>query len=217
MWDLEVFFVGERKLDLLCSQSATPAPALLFLILLLFLLLRQRKSFRVRVFCFLNIEQFSVLLSQSAWVFPKMGFESGQFRARRIWDVCHFWKLPLNVCIPIGINYQTLSTISHPKRLTCRCQNMLFFLLSRLLAPYGIFNFFLLSEIIYRGGTHFTGFILDSARTMHWSAKRFINQEQCGKSIVEGYAYEKWSRPRRIVVTHVTSPILHAAMLFCYI
>ena len=43
----------------------------------------------------------SALSSQSAWVFPKMGFELGKFRARRIWEVCYFWKLPSALLISI--------------------------------------------------------------------------------------------------------------------
>ena len=83
---------------------------------------------------------------------------------------------------------KTIFTISYPKILSCRCRNILFLLLSPLLAPYGIFNSFLLSESTYLGGTHCTGCILDSAQTMHWPAENFIKIRNSVES-VEGYDY----------------------------
>ena len=44
----------------------------------------------VNAFCFLNEGQNSTLSTQSAEVFPKIGFESGKFRARRVEDVRYF-------------------------------------------------------------------------------------------------------------------------------
>ena len=42
-----------------------------------------------RLFGFLNEGQFSTLSPQSATVFPKIGCESGEFRARGVEDVCY--------------------------------------------------------------------------------------------------------------------------------
>ena len=111
-----------------------------------------------------------------------MGFESGKFRARRIWDLMRC-SLILKVALyrtPIGRYIIKLySQYPTPKYSPVVVEIYYFFYChsSSALRNFQLFPPF--GE--YLGGTQFTSFILDSARTMHWPAESFINQEQCGK------------------------------------